>query len=102
MVNPCDECGVCVDSLHRIQINSQDVVKFLLRIVAEFGFMVYAMHDNVNWMRAINVINVEHQPIKDRQTYFRLTGVRIPSNQTIRLSGFLLLRPLQNFCTGFF
>jgi hypothetical protein len=54
-----------------------NVVKKLLRVVAEFAFMVYAMHDNINWARAINVINVEHQPIKDRQTYFRALAVHM-------------------------
>ena len=54
--------------------DEKDIFKKFFRVLAEFGFMIYSMHDNVNWARAINVIDVEHQPIKDRQTYFRLTG----------------------------
>jgi hypothetical protein len=49
-------------------------IKKFLRICAELSYFVYALHDNCNWLRAINVTTVNHQRLKDRQTLFRLTA----------------------------
>jgi hypothetical protein len=60
----------------RVAFYSKDknLLKKLLRLAAEISYFMYALHDNCNWLRAINVTTVDHQRIKDRQTLCRLTA----------------------------